>query len=148
MGDDAPPEKCARALGGAVDELIRHYHMTRRNFLAQAAHGADGYNPLDAEFLHAEDIRSKVHLSRQPAVAAPMARQKNHFGAAQFSLDKLIGRLTEGGFDFHLADVFQPFDLVEPGAADDPVNLRSHNVRLRLGRHHGPRPPFSLLLSL
>ena len=65
-----------------VSSPRRTAYMTRRNFLAQAAHGADGYYPLDAEFLHAEDIRSKVHFSRQPAVAAPMTRQKNHFRAA------------------------------------------------------------------
>ncbi len=118
--------------------------MTRRDLLAQAADGADRNNPLDAEFLHGEDIGAKVHLGGQPAMAAAMARQKNQLGIAQLPRINLSDGFPKGVLTFTSRTFLQPFDLVEPAAADHPDDLRCHNVRIRLGRDHGPRAPFSL----
>src|SRR4051812_20029800 len=67
--NEAPPEKRADTPLRSIEELIGDQNVERPVFFFQAAYGAGRQNLLDAEHLEAEDVRAKVELGRQQAMA-------------------------------------------------------------------------------
>ncbi len=83
-------EEGARALARPIDKLIGNHQMTRRDFPAQAAHGADGNNPFNPELFERENIRAKIQLGGKPAMAFAVARQKNQIGLLEAAANELV----------------------------------------------------------
>ena len=83
-------EEGARALARPIDKLIGNHQMTGRDFLAQAAHGADGNNPFNPELFERENIRAKIQLGGKPAMAFAVARQKNQSGLLEAAANELV----------------------------------------------------------
>jgi hypothetical protein len=105
VGYNAPAKKGVWPLRGPVNKLIRNHEMAWGNLFPQAAYGAGSYNSPNAKRLHAENIRTKIYFSGQPAVSPAMTWNENQFGFSQPAFDELVGRFTEGGLNSHLPNI-------------------------------------------
>jgi hypothetical protein len=68
MGHNPSAKKSARTLGGPIDKLIGYDNVAGRDFLPQAAHGADRDDSINAEFLHGKNVGAKINFRRQPTM--------------------------------------------------------------------------------
>ncbi len=60
-----------------------------------------------------------VQFARQDAVAASVARQKNHLALGELAGEKRIGWIAERRFDLHPFLAGESFDVIQAAAADD-----------------------------
>src|ERR1041384_8588591 len=72
-------KKCrlARARPRPIKELVRDDHIERRVLLLQGPDRGSRQDALDAEQLHAVNIRAKRHLSRCESMTQSMTRQES-----------------------------------------------------------------------
>ena len=118
--DDAASEKRVFKIAlGAVEKLVGQNDVARPVFFLQRADGADADDPRDAELFHRPDVGAMVQFAGQNAVAAPVARQKNHFAPGELAGEKFIRRRAERRFDLHPFLVGEAFDVIQAAAADD-----------------------------
>ena len=60
-----------------------------------------------------------IQLARQNAVAASVARQKNHVAPGERAGEKFVRRRAERRFDLHPFLIGKTFDVIQAAAADD-----------------------------
>src|SRR6185369_12445044 len=111
---------------GAVDELVRDDDMAGCYGILKAAHRRDGYDPLHAQLLHAEDVGAVVNLGGEESVPASVTGKKHHPHPVQHTADILVRRIAEGGFHPHTLYPLQPFHLVEAAATDNTNRRITH----------------------
>ena len=134
VGDDAFAKKRGDARFGEVDELVGNHDIARMDIFFQAAHCADGYEPLHAQLFESMDVGAEGNLMRQKYVPASMPGQKRDPLAGERAQNvggrgHAVGRI-ERAF-FHIAQLRH---LIEAAAADDPDFRFSHLYNLV--RHH------------
>src|ERR1043165_7567253 len=90
--DDAFTEKCG--LSGArprtIKELVRDEHVERRVLLLQRSDRGSRQDALDAEQLHAVDVRAKRHFSRRESMTQSMTRQESDALTFERSYNKFV----------------------------------------------------------
>src|SRR5687768_1394995 len=118
-------EKCADAAVRAIEELIGHDDVERRIFVLQAANGTGRDDPVGTKQLEPEDVRAKVELRRQQAMARPVSREKCDALAAERADQIRSRRVAERRLQRFLFSVGQLGHVVQATAADDTY-LNSH----------------------
>ena len=119
MRHDAVTEEGPDPAARAVDELIRHHQVSRRDLLAQAADRTHRDHALGAEVLEGPEVGSEGQLRGQKAMSAPVPRQEHDRAPLELAGDVGVGRTPEGRVDPALLHAFEQLDRVETGAADD-----------------------------
>ena len=113
MADDAIAEKRVHAMTGAVDELMREKNVGRVIVLFHRADRARGNDRVHAEGFEAEDVRAKIQIARQNAMADAMPRQKRDADAVDLADRIRVGRQSERRLDDFVADELPSLHLVE-----------------------------------
>ena len=109
--DDAVPEKgMVLTAAGAVKELVRQQHITRRVGFLQAAHGGDRDDPAHIERAQCPDVRPVIQLGGQDAVALAVSGQKVHATSGQLASHQSIRGRAKGCLH---ADLFTPLETLQ-----------------------------------
>jgi hypothetical protein len=138
---DAAPEKrvLERPLG-FVNKLVRQNDVARPVLFLQRPDGADADDPGRAQLFHAENIGAMVQLAGQNAMAAAVAREKDHLAPGQFAGQEIVRRRPEGRFHLDPFWRVNPFDVIKPAAADQTNAMFRHaKTILTLGFSRRPR---------
>ena len=88
-----------------VYELAGNHQVQRREFLFQAANGADGYYTLDTEGLQGVDIGPNRYVGRIEAMAPPMSGEKGYPRSCQVAQDDGVAGAAEGRINIHALNV-------------------------------------------
>jgi hypothetical protein len=114
----------------AVDVLIDHDEIPRHDLLPKTSAGGDRHEKLDAEPLHAPDVRAIVDLRRTDAVAAAVSREEDDLPAFQSPDDERVRCRSERRLEHDLLAALEAFQVVEAAASQDSDSTLGHGGEL------------------
>ena len=119
MRHDAFIEKCRDPAFSEIDELIRQHDVARVDRLLHAADRADGDHLRHADRFQCIDVGAVIDTAGIGPMPTSMAGKKCNPDTIQGADDQRIRWRAEWGADTHLANLFQPVNVVQSTAADD-----------------------------
>ena len=127
--DQTVAEEGAGATLCAIEELIGHHHVQRRDLFLEAADRARREDPVDAEQLEAEDVGPIVQLRGHEAVTGAVPGEKGHAASAEHAGDVGPARIAERRRHAHFLALGELLHVVEPATPDDAY-LNGHGPPL------------------
>src|SRR5262245_59967566 len=91
LGHHAVPEKGGDPAGGAVDELVDEYQMSRLDLFLQGANSRDGKDTLHAQALKTPNVGPIIDLARQNPVSLAVTGEKNDGNFGELPRYELVG---------------------------------------------------------
>ena len=126
------PEEGVWSPERAVDELVRHDHVTRPDLLAHRAARADADDLAGPEEAETPQVRPIGYLRRQQPMAPAMPGEEGHAAPLERADDDGIRWFAERRGRTHIEHVRDAREVVQPRPAD--------NADLDLGRFGKPLP--------
>ena len=116
--DAVAKERGRSAAPRAIDDLVRHDHVSGNNLLPERTNSRNGDDALNAKCLQRPDVRPHRNLVRHQPVPHAVSRQKRDSLSMQCADDDLIRRVSERGGRRPTFNITQAGHPVEPRAAD------------------------------
>ena len=126
--DDAAAEKRGDAAARAVEKLERQEHVQGLHVFPKRAHGADGNNPLDAQFLEAVNVGTVIDLGGREDMSATVARKKGDLAAFELAENIIVRGLPERRRNAHFPYSPNPGHFIQAAAANQ-ADLRLRHVK-------------------
>ena len=119
VGNAAPAEERTLALMRAVDELVDQNESAGRQVLPERAAGRERDQIGDAGALEHVDIGAIVDVGRRERMALVVTRQEDDRQAGDIADAQRRRGLPPRAGDVLFADILQPRQIVDAGAADN-----------------------------
>ena len=115
----AEESRFRHAASRPIEKLIRDDHVEGCVLFLQRPNGRGRKDSLDAQQLHAIDVRAKRNFCRRESMSDAVPRKKRDPLAFERAENKLIGRTAEWSLNLDLVDLSQLRHLVKAAAADN-----------------------------
>lgn len=147
VSDDATAEeRVLVASAGAVEKLVRQHDVTRVVFLLQTTDSGHGDDPAHVQAAQCPEIRTMIQLRGQDAVPFAMPGQEIDAASGQCARHECIGRRAERRLDRDFLAVFEAFEVVQAGTADDADGRGE--ILTHSGRVGGTRSASTVIILL
>ncbi len=130
MRDEAFAEEALFPREGPVDELVDQHEMTGGEVFLQRPDGRKRQDVGNAAAFHSVDIGAEIDATGRVNMAAPVPRQEEYPGIAEYTAKDGVRRRPPGAFHVDPLGILQPVDVIEATAADYAQHLVRHRPDL------------------